>query len=49
MTFTNAKKQARWRTRHIVRRRGAQRIANILMGQHLTRTLRKSLRGSTSS
>jgi len=33
MALTNAEKQARWRERHIGKRRSAQRVANILVRQ----------------
>jgi hypothetical protein len=36
MVLTNAEKQARWRERHISKRRAAQRIVNLLVLKHLT-------------
>jgi len=36
MVLSNAEKQARWRERHIARRRDAQRIVNLLVRKHLT-------------
>jgi hypothetical protein len=36
MALTNAEKQARWRERHIMKRRDAQRIVNLLVRKHLT-------------
>jgi hypothetical protein len=36
MALTNAEKQARWRERHIVKRRSAQRIVNLLVRRQLT-------------
>ena len=36
MAMTNAEKQARWRERHIAKRRNAQRIANLLMRKRYT-------------
>jgi hypothetical protein len=36
MVLTNAEKQARWRERHIGKRRAAQRIVNLLVLKHLT-------------
>jgi hypothetical protein len=36
MALTNAEKQARWRERHIVKRRNVQRIVNLLVRRQLT-------------
>jgi hypothetical protein len=36
MPLSNAEKQARWRERHIGKRRAAQRIVNLLVRQDLT-------------
>jgi hypothetical protein len=36
MVLTNAEKQARWRERHIGKRRDTQRIVNLLVLKHLT-------------
>jgi len=36
MALTNAAKQARWRERHIAKRRNAQRIVNLLVRKTLT-------------
>jgi hypothetical protein len=36
MALTNAERQARWRERHIMKRRDAQRIVNLLMRKHRT-------------
>jgi hypothetical protein len=36
MALTNAQKQARWRERHIERRRTAQRLANLLMRKYVS-------------
>jgi len=35
MALSNAEKQARWRERHIGKRRNAQRIVNLLVRKHL--------------
>jgi hypothetical protein len=36
MALSNSEKQARWRERHIVKRRKAQRIFNLLVRNDLT-------------
>src|SRR5262249_6005783 len=36
MVLTNAEKQARWRERHIAKRRDAQRIVNLLVRKSVT-------------
>src|SRR5215472_3523973 len=38
MALSNAEKQARWRERHILKRRAALRIVNLLVRKHLADT-----------
>ena len=45
MALTNAEKQRAWRERHIIKRRDAQRVANLLMRVRVTD--KQNMRGSS--